>query len=78
MPNLEVTVDPNLTDADIVAALQAGTIDVVIDLSVAFLTAEGVDTTGLRSFSGGFDTPNGSLFAIRCLPRRHCGHKSEK
>lgn len=78
MPNLEVTVDPTLTDADLVAALRAGTIDVVIDLSVAFLASEDIDTTGLRSFSGGFDTPNGSLFAIRCLPRRHCCHKSEK
>ncbi len=78
MPNLEVTVDPTLTDADLVAALRAGRIDVVIDLSVAYLASEDIDTTGLRSFSGGFDTPNGSLFAIRCLPRRHCGHKCEK
>ncbi|ELR25619.1 uncharacterized protein ACA1_073960, partial [Acanthamoeba castellanii str. Neff] len=78
MPNLDVTLNPDLTDAEIVAALRDGTIDVVIDLDVGFLASEGVDVTGLRSFSGGFDTPNGSLFAIRCLPRRHCSQNERE
>jgi hypothetical protein len=78
LPNLDVTVNAAIPDADIVAALRTGTINVVIDLDVAFLATEGIDVTGLRSFFGGFDNPNGSLFAIRCLPRHRCGKKNQK
>jgi hypothetical protein len=76
LPNLEVTVVDSATDADLVAALRNGTIDVVIDLSVNFLASEGVDVTGLRSFTGDFDNPNGILFAIRCLKKHNCGPQS--
>jgi ABC-type nitrate/sulfonate/bicarbonate transport system substrate-binding protein len=75
---LEVTVNPDISDADIVAALRAGTIDVIIAADVGFLASEGIDVTGLRSFTGGFDSPAGTLFALRCLPRRRCGQKWKK
>lgn len=78
LPNLEVTVDAAIPDADIVAALRAGTSNVVINLDVGFLASEGIDVTGLRNFFGGFDDPNGSLFAIRCLPKHCCGKKNQK
>jgi ABC-type nitrate/sulfonate/bicarbonate transport system substrate-binding protein len=79
LPNLVITaVNPAISDADIVAALRAGTIDVAINLDVGFLASEGIDVTGLRDFFGGFDDPNGWLFAIRCLPKRCCGKKNQK
>ncbi len=66
LPNLSVTVMPEATDQDLVGFLENGTINVMIDIDVGTLASEGIDVTGLRSFFGGFDSPNVSLFAIRC------------
>jgi hypothetical protein len=72
MPNLSVTLNDTISDDDIVAALRAGTINVLIDLDVNLLAGEGIDVTGLRTIVANFDEPNGLLFAIRCLKRNQC------
>ncbi len=57
---------PEATDQELVVLLENGTIDVMITTDVGSLASEGIDVTGLRSFFGGFDSPNVNLFAIRC------------
>ncbi len=66
LPNLTIILLPDVSDAEIVAALRNGTIDVMIDIDTTTLAEEGIDVTGLRTFFGGFDSPAVSLFAIIC------------